>query len=672
MKGDTREENMSKKDNTLQLISDTIKTLSMDAVQKANSGHPGLPMGCSDIAAVLWSRIIRYNPDDRRWINRDRFVLSAGHGSMLLYSLLHMAGFGVSIDDLKNFRQMGSITPGHPEYGHTDGVETTTGPLGQGFANGVGMSLGSRLLAEEFPGGVIDHYIYGLISDGDIMEGISSEAASLAGHMGLGNIIYIYDSNRISIEGDTEITFSEDTAARFRAFNWDIQEIDGHNFNEIEKAVLKAQKITEKPSIIIAATRIAKGSPHMEGSESSHGAPLGEDEVKATKENIGWDPDLHFHVPPEVYDTFNERNNELKREYSRWETKYRETIKGGLREKWDSFFSARDTGSLREKLPQFETGSSVATRSAGGKVLELLFNEIPGLVGGSADLAPSNKTFIKGYSETGKNRVGRNIHFGIREHAMGAIQNGLAYYGGFIPFSATFLVFADYMRPPVRLAALSGLHTIYVMTHDSFHVGEDGPTHQPVEHAAVARAIPGLTVIRPADAPETGEAWISALEHTGGPVMMLLTRQDVPVIDRMGKSSPRDLSRGAYIIRDTEGDPDIIILASGSEVHISLEAADILEKERIKARVVSFPSWELFDMQDEGYRNSILPAGAEFAVVEAGIKMGWERYTGGNGLYITLEHFGESAPGNLLADKFGFTGEKVADAVRDFLEKKSG
>jgi transketolase len=662
------EKKMSNKNDNLQLISDTIKTLSMDAIQKANSGHPGLPMGCSDIAAVLWSRIIRYNPDDHRWINRDRFILSAGHGSMLLYSLLHMSGFNISLDDIKNFRQLNSNTPGHPEFGKTDGVETTTGPLGQGFANGVGMSLASRLMGEEFPGGVIDHYIYGLVSDGDIMEGISSEAASLAGHMGLGNIIYIYDSNHISIEGDTALAFSEDITARFKACNWDVQEIDGHNFDEIEKAVLKAQKATHRPSLIIATTRIAKGSPNKEGSESSHGAPLGEDEVKATKENIGWDPELQFHVPPHAYEVFNERNNELKKEYSQWEKKFSDNIKNDLKKKWDSYFSAPDINSLRGKLPVFETGSSTATRSSSGKVLELLFSELPNLVGGSADLSPSNKTFIKGFSATGKNQVGRNMHFGIREHAMGAIQNGLAYYGGFIPFSATFLVFTDYMRPPIRLAALSKLHTIYVMTHDSFHVGEDGPTHQPIEHTAVLRAIPGLTVMRPADAPESGEAWISALEHTEGPVMMMLTRQNVPVIDRMGKSSASDLARGAYIIKDTEEDPDIIVLASGSEVHISMEAAEILKNENVKVRVVSFPSWELFDAQDDEYRDSILPAGAKYAVVEAGIKMGWERYAGRNALYLTLEHFGISAPGSSLAEKFGFTGEKVADAVRDFLE----
>lgn len=658
---------MSKKNDNLRLISNTIKTLSMDAIQKANSGHPGLPMGCSDIAAVLWSRIIRYNPGDHRWINRDRFILSAGHGSMLLYSLLHMSGFNISIDDIQNFRQLKSKTPGHPEFGHTDGVETTTGPLGQGFANGVGMSLASRLLVEEFPGGVIDHYIYGLVSDGDIMEGISSEAASLAGHMGLGNIIYIYDSNNISIEGDTSLAFSEDTAARFKACNWDVQEIDGHHFDKIETAIVNAQQVTEKPSIIIATTHIAKGSPNKEGSESSHGAPLGEDEVRATKKNIGWDPELKFHVPPEVYNIFNTRNDELKNEYRKWEKKFNDTIKGDLKKKWNSYFTEPDIDSIREKLPIFETGSSTATRSSSGKILEKLFSEIPNLVGGSADLSPSNKTFIKGFSATGKNRVGRNMHFGIREHAMGAIQNGIAYYGGFIPFSATFLVFADYMRPPIRLAALSKLHTIYIMTHDSFFVGEDGPTHQPIEHAAALRTIPGLTVIRPADAHETGEAWLSALKRKEGPVILLLTRQNIPVIDRKSKSSPEDLARGAYIIKDTEGDPDIILLASGSEVHISMEAAGILKKENLNARVVSFPSWELFDMQDETYRDSILPAGAQYAVVEAGIKMGWERYAGKNALYLTLEHFGESAPGDRLAEKYGFTGEKVAHAVRDFL-----
>ncbi len=656
--------------NDLKLIADTIRTLSMDAVQKANSGHPGMPMGCADIAAVLWGKILKHNPDDPGWADRDRFILSAGHGSMLLYSLLHFAGYDLTIDDIKNFRQFGSKTPGHPEFGHTKGVETTTGPLGQGFANGVGMAYAAKMFAAEFntDGEILDHTIYAIVSDGDLMEGLSSEAASLAGHWGLGNIVYIYDSNDISIEGSTNLAFSEDIEKRFEAYNWHVQKIDGHNYDQIEKSIIAAKNEKAKPSIIIAKTSIAKGSFSKEGSESSHGAPLGEEEIRNSKVKLGWNPDEKFVVPERVYELFTERKEELNSEYKAWNDKFNAAINGEKRDKWDSFFVKPDIKKIREKLPFFDAGSSAATRGAGGKVLESLFKEMPNLLGGSADLGPSNKTFVKGFSETGNSTIGRNIHFGIRENAMGSIQNGIAYYGGFIPFSSTFLVFMDYMRPAVRIAALAKLHSIYVFTHDSFFVGEDGPTHQPVEHMAAARCIPNLTVIRPADAEETREAWLAAIDRNDGPVMMSLTRQDVPVLEREGADASA-LFKGAYIIKDCSGEPDIILLASGSEVHVAVSAAEKLSSDSIKSRVVSFPSWELFDMQDEEYRKSILPDSARFAVIEAGRSMGWERYTGRDALFVTIEDFGISAPAKVLAEHFGFSGDSVAAKVKTFLGK---
>ncbi len=653
----------------LKLIANTVRALSMDAVQKANSGHPGMPMGCADIAAVLWAKIMNYNPADPAWVNRDRFVLSAGHGSMLLYSMLHLSGYALSLDDIKNFRQMGSLTPGHPEFRHTPGVETTTGPLGQGFANAVGMAYAAKLLAQEFPeqAHLLDHRIYALAGDGDLMEGISAEAAQLAGHWGLGNLVVIYDSNGISIEGDTMLAWSEDVAMRFRACGWHVQETDGHDFDAIERAISAARDELSMPSIVIAKTRIAKGSPSKEGSADSHGAPLGSDEVQKSKQNIGCS-DEGFCVPARVYELFSERKKELEAAAREWSGKFNAALKGEADAKWRAFFTAPDVKALTPKLPLFKAGEKVATRSAGGKMLEALFREMPNIVGGSADLGPSNKSFVKGYGESGKGKVGRNIHFGIREHAMGAIQNGIAYYGGFLPYSATFFVFVDYMRPPVRLAALAGLQAIYVYTHDSLFVGEDGPTHQPVEHLAAVRAIPNLTVLRPADAEETREAWLAALANTAGPTALLLTRQDIPVLDRAGADGVENLQRGAYIVHNPDKAPAIVILASGSEVHISVEAAKKLTAEGIPARVVSFPSWELFEKQDASYRDRVLgPAGTRRAVVETGLAMGWERYAGEGALCITMERFGESAPADRLAEKYGFTAANIVALVKKHL-----
>ncbi|MBN1531178.1 MAG: transketolase [Spirochaetes bacterium] len=657
----------------LRLIATTVRTLSLDAIQRANSGHPGMALGCADIAAVLWGKFLVHNPEDNRWANRDRFVLSAGHGSMLLYSLLHLFGYGITLEDIKKFRQLESRTPGHPEHRVTRGVETTTGPLGQGFANGIGMAIARDLFAREFNGGsepVIDHRVYAIVSDGDIMEGISSEAASLAGHLGLGHLVYIYDSNGITIEGSTDLTFSEDVAKKFEAFHWHVQRIDGHDFDEIERALEAAERETARPSLIIARTTIARGSASMEGRCESHGAPLGEKEVFATKENLGCCGDDAFCVPDRAYQACAARTAEMKDRYDRWQARFVREITGDKKALWDRYFTAPAIDALRQKLPVFDPQKPIATRAASGKILEALFREMPNLVGGSADLGPSNNTLVKGYDETGRGTVGRNIHFGIREHAMGSIQNGIAYYGGFIPYSATFFTFMDYMRPAVRIAAIGGLQAVYVFTHDSVFVGEDGPTHQPVEHLAAARAIPNLDVVRPADAEETREAWLHALGRTEGPTLLALSRQNLPVL-RSNGSSPRDLARGAYVLRGTDGDPDVVILASGSEVSISLEAAEILATEGIAARVVSFPSWEIFDRQPAEYRMAVLGHGIPKAVVEAGIRMGWDRYAGVHALYITRDDFGESAPYKVLAERYGFTGQGVAERIRGFVKKKT-
>jgi len=651
----------------LKIVARTIRTLSMDIVQKANSGHPGMPLGCADIASVLWTKIMNYNSEDTSWVNRDRFILSAGHGSALLYSMLHLSGYSITIDDLKNFRQMGSLTPGHPEFRHTPGVETTTGPLGQGFANGVGMAIASKLLAEEF-GNVIDHYIYSISGDGCMMEGVTSEAASLAGHLKLGNLIYIYDFNRITIEGSTDLAFTENVKARFEAYNWHVQEIDGHNFTEIEESILAAQAVKDKPSLIIARTIIAKGSACMEGSEESHGAPFGDVEIKASKEKMGCSGEAKFDVPGEVYAVFKKVKAEKKKIYDSWLVKFNSSINGEIKEKWNYFFSKPDIEKLRRAMPVFETGSKIATRAAGGKVLEVLYKDLPNFMGGSADLAPSNKTMVKNIAQSGAGKVGRIMHYGVRENAMGSIQNGIAYYGGFINFSATFFVFMDYMRPAVRLAALSRLQSIYVFTHDSIFVGEDGPTHQPVEHLAVSRAIPNLNVIRPCDADETVEAWIMAVMRNDGPTMIALSRQNLPVLDRTAGASAKDLAKGGYIIHDYDS-PDLVILSTGSEVHLSIEAAKKLFTEKnIKARVVSLPCWELFDRQSESYRKSVLGSVSKRVVVEAGIKMGWEKYSGENALFITVDEFGRSAPETDLADYFGFTPDKIFEKIVEYMK----
>ncbi len=662
-----------------QLCVNAIRALAMDAVQQANSGHPGMPMGMADAAFVLWTRFLKHDPAHPDWPNRDRFVLSAGHGSMLLYALLHLSGV-LDMEELKQFRQWESRTPGHPEYGLTPGVETTTGPLGQGFGNGVGMAIAERVLAERFnrPGfPVVDHYTYAIVSDGDLMEGISHEAASLAGHLGLGKLVYLYDDNDISIDGPTDLTFTEDVAMRFRAYGWHVLDVDGHDREAVAQAIEEARQVLDQPSLIICHTHIAYGSPNKQDTAESHGAPLGEEEVRLTKQNLGWPVEPPFYVPDEVYAYFEELKARWADQSAEWDAlfdRYRRAHPdlaaeleaawaGTLPEGWDA------------EVPTFEAGQNMATRAASGKVLNALGRRVFTLIGGSADLTGSNKTYLDGHPPLKRGDFsGRNIHFGVREHAMGAILNGMALHRGLRPYGGTFLVFADYMRPPIRLAALMELPVIFVFTHDSIFVGEDGPTHQPVEHLASLRAIPNLVVIRPADANETAEAWRVALQRTDGPTALILTRQKVPVLDRSRLASAEGLARGAYVLAKEEGDrPDIILMASGSEVHLAVEARERLAAEGIRARVVSFPSWELFEAQPTEYREQVLPASVLARVaVEAAHPQGWERYVGPWGSTLGVERFGASAPYKVLAEKFNFTVDEVVRRAHLVLERVNG
>ncbi|TAL35707.1 MAG: transketolase [Spirochaetes bacterium] len=654
----------------LALIARTIRTLAMDAVEEAQSGHPGMPMGCADIAAVLWTEFLAYRPHDLSWLNRDRFVLSAGHGSMLLYAMLHLAGCGMSIEDLKNFRRLGSRTPGHPERGKTPGVEATTGPLGQGFANGVGMAIARELLLNEFPEleGILDHRVFALVSDGDIMEGVSAEAASLAGHLGLGSLVYIYDANGISIEGSTALALGENVRSRFEAYGWHVEEADGHDYADIARALAAAVAEKTRPSLVITATRIAKGAAAMEGDARTHGAPLGPDEVAATKHAMGLDPAGRFFVPKEVYKLFRRRDAELRETYDEWDARFARFTTGPVGERWKSYTILPDAQALRAGLPALDDTRPIPTREASGRVLERLFGLVPNLVGGSADLGTSVKAYAKGYGESGRNRIGRNIHFGVREHAMAAIQNGIACYGMHIPYSSTFFIFMDYMRPSMRLAALQGLRTIYLFSHDSLFLGEDGPTHQPVEHLAAARAIPNLHVVRPADPRETAEAWIHALHRASGPTMIVLTRQGVPTI--ADGTRAQFLHRGAYILKEPDRGPDVLLLASGSEVSLALAAADLLAGRGVAARVVSFPCWELFDAQGEHYKKEVLKPGIPRVVIEAGSRMGWERFAGTDALYFTMDGFGESAPERALRERFGFTAENIAERIHSYVRTR--
>jgi len=649
-----------------ELAVNTIKMLSADAVEKAQSGHPGLPMGFADAAFVLWMQFLRFNPQNPQWPNRDRFILSAGHGSMLLYSLLHLFGYDLSLDDIRQFRQFGSKTPGHPEYGHTPGVETTTGPLGQGFANGVGMALAERIMAERFntaDAKILDHYIYGVVSDGDLMEGITSEAASFAGHLGLSNIIYIYDCNQITIEGNTSLAFTEDVAKRFEAYNWRVFKVDGHNHTKIAEAIEAARNETERPSLIIASTHIGKGSPNKQDTSAIHGEPLGAKELELTKEGLGWPKDKTFYVPEEVKQLCQDRVAELRNEYERWQTQFKKHISEDTKKSqlWDACFKKEIPENMEAELLKTIKKDSVATRTASGEMMQVIAQQIPGFIGGSADLHPSTKTYIKNSTSINKNKFeGRNIHFGIREHAMGGILNGTALYGGIIPFGSTFLTFSDYLRSTIRLAAIMKIQVVYIFTHDSIFLGEDGPTHQPVEHVPSLRLIPNLLVIRPSDATETAAAWTKALNHKGGPTALILSRQDIPVINRSVYPSQGQLKYGAYILKDLGGIPDIILLASGSEVAIALEATLQLQGKGVKARLISMPSFELFRATPEEYKNSILPPACKKRIaIEAAVTSDWYEFVGSDGLIIGVDRFGASAPIKVMAERYGFTVQNI-------------
>ena len=650
--------------NLDQLCVNTIRTLAIDGVQKANSGHPGLPMGAADMAYVLWTRFLKHNPADPAWPDRDRFVLSAGHGSMLLYSLLYLTGYDLPLEQLKQFRQWGSRTPGHPEYGETPGVETTTGPLGQGLGNAVGMALAERLLAARFnrPGfEIVDHYTYALISDGDLMEGVSHEAASLAGHLGLGRLICLYDDNRITIEGDTALAFSEDIATRFAAYGWHVQSADGHDRAAVAEALRQARAESTRPSLILCHTHIGYGSPHRQDTAKVHGEPLGADEVRQTKEALGWPPEAQFYVPDEALVHFREALERGAEAQARWAEMFAgyERAYPELAAEWKRRLAGELPAGWEAQVPAFEAEDGpLATRAASGKVMAALAPSLPELIGGSADLHPSTKTYLSAYPAVEKGRFeGRNLHFGIREHGMGAILNGMALHGGIRPYGSTFFVFSDYMRPTIRLAALMGLPVIYVFTHDSIMVGEDGPTHQPVEHLPSLRAMPGLVLLRPADANETAAAWRVALEHRDGPVALVLSRQKLPILEGV---DPAGVARGAYVLADAE-DPRVLLLATGSEVEVALGAQKLLAEEGIAARVVSMPSWELFEAQPRAYRDSVLPPEITARVaVEAATPLGWDRYVGPEGAVIGMTRFGASAPYQVLAREFGFTAENVA------------
>ena len=651
------------------LCINTIRTLAMDGVQKANSGHPGMPMGTADMAYVLWTQFLKHNPANPAWPDRDRFILSAGHGSMLLYSLLHLTGYDLPLDELKNFRQWGSRTPGHPEYGLTPGVEMTTGPLGQGFATGVGMAIAERFLAAHFnrPGHtIVDHFTYAIVSDGDLMEGISHEAASLAGHLRLGKLIYLYDDNGITIEGSTDLAFSEDVAARFRAYGWHVQQVDGYDLAAIAGAIRAAQAETMRPSLIIARTHIGFGSPHKQDTAGVHGSPLGEEELRLTKQNLGWPVEPPFHIPDQALARFRQAVERGRDWETDWQTRFAAYAAAypELAAEWEMAMSGELPPGWDADLPVFKPEDGpLATRVASGKVLNALAPRLPTLIGGAADLAPSNKTYLNGQGDFEADTPGgRNLHFGVREHAMGAILNGLTLHGGVITYGGTFLVFSDYMRPAIRLAAMMELPVIYVFTHDSIGIGEDGPTHQPIEQLAALRAIPGLTVIRPADANETVEAWRVALTHRDGPVALALTRQKLPTLDRARLAPADGLARGAYILAEAEnGQPEVIIIATGSEVHVALAAQELLAQRGVAARVVNMPSWELFERQPRDYRHAVLPPAITARLaVEAGVAQGWHRYVGPAGDVVSIERFGASAPYKVLWEKFGFTAENVA------------
>ncbi len=647
------------------LAANTIRGLTMDAVQKANIGHPGMPMGMADVAVVLWTQFLKHNPQDPKWFDRDRFVLSAGHGSMLLYSLLHLSGYDLPMAELMQFRQWGSATPGHPEYGHTPGVETTTGPLGQGITNAIGMALAEKWLAARFnqPGfDLVDHYTYVIASDGDLMEGISAEASSLAGHLGLSKLIVLYDDNGITIDGRTNLTFSEDVLARYAAYGWHTTLIDGHDPLAVIAAIQEAQA-TDQPAIIACRTHIGYGSPNRQDTAKAHGEPLGEEEIRLTKEALGWPLEPLFYVPDEVpaflagngiaQVAWEELWGRYQKAHPELAATFQQAINGDLPTNWG------------EIMPTFEVGKALATRASSGMVLNAIAPHVPYLLGGSADLTGSNNTALKGETPLSRDDFsGRYIHYGIREHGMGGMMNGMALHGGVRPYGGTFLVFSDYMRGSVRLAALMGLPVIYVFTHDSIGLGEDGPTHQPIEQLMSLRAIPGLTVIRPCDAVEAAEAWQIALENKSGPTALILTRQPVPTLNHVQSQITGSVAQGAYVIKRPTRQPQVLLLATGSEVAIALEAEKLLAEQRVSAQVVSMPSWELFAAQPDVYRNTVLPPHIKARVsIEAGVTLGWERHIGDNGKAIGLNRFGASAPYKTIYEKLGLTAEAASHAA---------
>jgi len=660
---------MANQEQLDQLCINTIRMLAADAVQKAKSGHPGMPMGAAAMAYVLWTRFLKHNPANPKWPDRDRFVLSAGHGCMLQYALLHLTGYGLSLEDLQNFRQWESKTPGHPEHGLTPGVETSTGPLGQGVGNGIGMAIAERWLAAQFnrPGHtVVDHTTYAIVSDGDLMEGVASEATSLAGHLKLGKLIYLYDDNRISIEGSTDLAFTEDVGRRFEAYGWHVQRVaDGNDLAAVEAAIRAARAETSRPSLIIARTHIGYGSPNKQDSHKAHGEPLGEDEVKLTKQKLGWPLEPPFFIPEEARQEFRKALDRGRAWEAEWRQRLSEYAAAYPQEaaRWDRLMDGKLPDDWDADLPAFAPSDpAMATRAASGKVLQALFSKIPNMIGGSADLAPSTNTYIKEYGEFQAGSYGgRNLRFGVREHAMGSISNGMALHGGVRPFTATFLIFSDYMRPAVRLAALMGVPVVFIFTHDSIGLGEDGPTHQPIEHLMALRAIPHLTVIRPADANETVEAWRAALAEQG-PTCLVLTRQNLPVLDRAGMQAGGGVERGAYVLSDPPtGKPQVILIATGSEVSVAVGAQKLLAEKGVAARVVSMPSWEIFERQPPEYRASVLPPLITARVaVEAGSPLGWYKYVGTSGEIVGITRFGASAPGKVNFEEFGFTSENVA------------
>ncbi len=656
------------------MAANTLRGLAMDGVQKANSGHPGMPMGMADVAAVLFLKHLNHCPSRPDWANRDRFILSGGHGSMLLYSLLHLTGYGLPLAELKAFRQWGSLTPGHPEYGHTVGVETTSGPLGQGCGNAVGIALAERMLAARFNTGVyapVDHMTYVFCGDGDLMEGISHEAFSLAGHLGLNKLVVFYDSNNITIEGSTKLAYSDDVRKRFLGYRWNVLEIDGHDMGDIEKAIEAAKGEKDRPTMIITRTHIGHGSPNLHDSHKAHGEPLGVEEVKASKKNLGLPENEDFHVPESVRELFAARAREMEAKQAAWEVDFRKyaTAHPDLAGQWEAGLKQELPADLEKQMPVFDVSKPEATRISSGKVMQKLAKALPWFVGGAADLAPSTKTFLDGYPSVGPGAFeGRNLHFGVREHGMAAVLNGMQLHGGFRVFGSTFFVFSDYCRPSVRLSALMHLPVVYVFTHDSFYVGEDGPTHEPVEHATSFRCMPNVSVIRPGDPTETAAAWIAALKNKTGPTLLLLTRQNLPVLDRAVYPAASNVEKGAYVLwQSAPGTPGLILLASGSEVGLAMEAAKELAKDTV-VRVVSMPSWDLFEKQGAAYKGEVLPAACgKRLAIEAGVTLGWEKYVGDRGRVIGLDHYGASAPFKVLAEKFGFTPANVIKVAKEML-----